>query len=93
MNELSARIKLYKGGRRAGIQSGYIATLRIDGLYTAAGIYLKERESLEPGDACEVKLLLPNPGYTAGKLTQGAKFSLTEGEREVGEGCVTATEE
>lgn len=91
MQELQAKIRLnHSGGRTTGIRTGYIATIRIDDLYTAAGICLQSCTELEPGGSCMAKLRLPNHEYVEGKLHPGSRFTLTEGEREIGVGVVVS---
>lgn len=92
MQELTARLRLLsEGGRKAGIRSGYIATLFVQGLYTAARIQLVDRDEANPGESFDAKLALPVPQTAGAKLVAGASFTLVEGERTIGEGVVTGT--
>lgn len=89
MRGVRARLRLHEeGGRAAGIESGYIATLCVKGLYTAASIQLLGRDALKLGEESEADLILPNPQSVGDALIPGAVFTLVEGEREIGDGSL-----
>jgi hypothetical protein len=92
MQELTARLRLFsEGGRKAGIRSGYIATLFIQGLYTAAGVHLIDRDEARLGESFDAKLTLPVPQTAGAKLIAGASFTMVEGEHTIGDGVVIGT--
>lgn len=89
MRELTARLRLFsEGGRKSGIRSGYIATLFIQGLYTAAGVDLIDRDEAGLGESFDAKLTLPVPQTAGAKLVAGAIFTLVEGGHTIGDGVV-----
>jgi translation elongation factor EF-Tu-like GTPase len=87
----SARIRLLRhdeGGRLTAAASGYRPTIRFGDLYTAGALDLLDRDAVEPGEECEVRIRFPNPDYVEDFLRPQQKFDITEGPKKVGEGVI-----
>jgi translation elongation factor EF-Tu-like GTPase len=88
---LSAHIYLRasdEGGRQGYVASGYRPLLRFGDLYTDGAISLIDRERALPGESLDVHIDLPQPEYVAEHVRIGARFAISEGTHEVGEGTI-----
>ena len=92
-SDFTAVIRLLKteeGGRRNSITTGYRPSLKfeIDDYLTTGYHTIKNKNSVEPGQDAIADIKIVSKDYFAGKLKEGMKFDLLEGNKKIGEGYI-----
>ncbi len=93
---VKARIYFYAseaGGRASYAASGYRSLIRLCGLNTSGRMRFIGSDRVEPGEAVEAYIDLPNPGYVASCIREGIEFAISEGIQDVGEGTILSVTE
>jgi hypothetical protein len=80
------------GGRQESIKTGYITLVGIAGLLSSASIHLQHVDVAHPGETHEVELRFADPQPLGGRIRAGARITLNEGRRSIGEGKILEVE-
>lgn len=78
-----------EGGRSTFVYSGYRGTFYYDGQYNSAAQEFIGQVKCEPGESVRALVAFAVPEAQFGRLYEGLKFRITEGERVVGTGYIT----
>jgi Elongation factor Tu C-terminal domain len=78
-----------EGGRSTFVYSGYRGTFLYGGQYNSAAQQFIEQVKCEPGETVRAFISFAAPEAQIGRLYEGLKFKITEGERLVGIGNIT----
>jgi len=77
-----------EGGRTSSVYSGYRGTFYYDGQYNSAAQEFIGQVKCEPGETVRALIAFAAPEAQIGRLYEGLKFKITEGDKIVGTGNI-----
>ena len=86
-----ARIRLIAtadGGRVGPIASGYVTLVGIDEKLSSVSVHFAEVDRVDPGGEEVVELFFSDPEHLGGRIRPGARVTLNEGLRRIGDGVI-----